>query len=277
MKKRIKALCFLTTVIEMIFFIPIAATVAVDTVPDMEEAVEIITKVEKAYDALDIMTRDFDSNPELKKRIKEISYEVRNGEDYKHFDHMTSVYETEFESEQEWMEYLNKTFTDEMSERIIVESNLLFANGKAYLPIEPKQQKNNVISLHEQQYTVPLIDRISEIVETETNNYTIRYYGWRSNSDEKNKREPDESGKVVIVGNPELLELKVERLDSELRVCDYDDVFFIKSDNSMLSAEGKRPYRIYGNNPQTSDAPVIAVCALALSALAAAVVLKKRG
>ena len=273
-----KSLSVILSIFTLLTLIPSFSARAAENdkmIPNKEDAVRIITQVEEIYDALDIMTRDLNSS-ETKNRIKEIPYEVRDSDNYVHFDHMTLVFETEYSKEEAWIEYLDNTFTEEMSKKIINESCLLFKNGKAYLPMETKQQKYCVVSLHEQNYVSPLVDRISDIVETGQNKYTISYYGWRKDSSEKYNTETDENGKTVIIGEPELLEIKVERIGSELKVYDYDNVFFVEDNNSKLSAEGKRRFRFIADNPQTSDAPLVAVCALALSAAAAVILLKKK-
>ena len=67
--------------------------------------------------------------------------------------------------------------------------------------------------------------------------------------------------------------LKVKKTLDGYRICDFDDIL-IKEDK--LADEGFRMFRFVEENPQTSDAPVIAVCALAVSAAASVVFIKKR-
>ena len=241
-----------------------------------ELAADIITRTEEAYDALDIMRYDFDNDPALNSRIKEIPYEVRTENGYEHYDHMNWVFETEHKSREGWLEFLRRTFTEEMAEIIINESELIFKDGKAYLPTDPSQLMDNVIALHEQERTAPLTERISKIVSDGSDEYTITYLGWSKLNQEKYKTEQDENGRIVIVGEPEILSIKVRKEGADYKVCDYDGVFFIKNDNSRLSASGMRPYRFVEENPQSGDFPVYITAAAGMIALCCAVICKKK-
>ncbi len=92
-----------------------------------------------------------------------------------------------------------------------------------------------------------------------------------------------EDGKIrvdfvyYLRGEEENSSLIIKKTDGGYRVCELDGLLF-KEDT--LANEGYRKYRLVENdfnpNPQTSDAPVIAVCALAISSAAAIVLLKKK-
>ena len=135
---------------------------------------------------------------------------------------------------------------------------------------------NNVVALHEQERTTPLTERITEIVANGSGEYTVTYLGWSKFNPEKYMTEQDETGRIVIVGEPEVLSIKVRKEGSDYKVCDYDSVFFLKNDNSGLSASGMRHYRFIEENPQSGDSAVYITAAAGVAALCLAVVCKKK-
>ena len=66
-----------------------------------------------------------------------------------------------------------------------------------------------------------------------------------------------------------------EKTENGYRICDFDDILIIED---SMAESGYRKYRFTNTIPETSDAAVIAVCALGLTAAVSVVLLlKKKG
>ena len=163
------------------------------------------------------------------------------------------------------VEDLFKTvFTKEAAEKAINGSNLLFKEETAYLP--------SVVSTRNFSPVIDyLYDSGSDLLPL-SNRVRVT-----SIADDKVKIEFDYymySNENDAVPKTETSYIIATETDDGYRVSELDELYF-KTDE--LSDKGMRKNSFTADNPTTSDAPLITVCALALSALAAAVVLKKRG
>ena len=166
------------------------------------------------------------------------------------------VYSCDITTDDDLTDYLKKTFTSEMAENIKNESRLLFKDGKVYQPGAVFDPGKAYILAPEQMNLNDLI----EITGNQDGVYTVQFKYW-------NERDAlnSETAKTSVV--------KITQTADGFRICDYDDVFIKKDD---LAASGYRKYRFTGSNPATSDAPAITVCALAMSACGAILILKRR-
>ena len=162
------------------------------------------------------------------------------------------------------VEDLFKTvFTKEAAKKAINGSNLLFKEEKAYLP--------SVVS---SRHFIPVIDYLydpgSDLLPL-SNRVRVT-----SIADDKVKIEFDYymySDENDAVPKTETSYITAVKTDDGYRVSELDELYF-KTDE--LSDKGMRKNSFTADNPTTSDAPVIAVCALALSAAAAVLLMKKK-
>lgn len=163
-------------------------------------------------------------------------------------------------SENELYDLFCTVFSDGLAENYITQMRSLC--DSAGLPV--KREINGVI-YDFGTYGDPGGTRIEDIKITETENdeYKIHVeyrYGWDLGNGNK----------------PPLLadDLTLKRIDGKLKFTDFVSL----NDKAYLSVypQDKDKYPQKWINPQTADAPVIAVCALSISAAAAVVLLKKK-
>ena len=153
-------------------------------------------------------------------------------------------------------------FTKETAKKALNNSNLMFDDDGSYLSSvvyaggQPPFIDRDIELLKRTKGAKDLIDRIT-LTDEGGGIVKVDYTYYVSGDDEEHKAS-----------------LKIKNGADGWRISELDGLLF-KEDG--LADEGYRKYRLAENdNPHTADAPVIAVCVLALSAAAAAVLVKKK-
>ena len=237
----------------------------------ISEAARLVRGFEEAY----LMTVESNKAPLFWQKDKNISlsYEYRLSNDNPQYeaDNVESgakLYMCIMETYDELLQKLKLTFTDEMSKKILNDSRFIYIDGKAYYPRIFFDPGNFYVISDDENTEVPLEERIT-IVDNGDGRYTVHYNYWAPVEDDNENHNSDK----WLLSDARDGQIDIVKTDDGFRVYKYDGLLF-KSD--PLADRGLRKTRLLSESPHTSDAPVIAVCALALSAAAAAVVLRKK-
>ena len=164
-------------------------------------------------------------------------------------------------------------FTKETAEKAINNSNLIFKDKKAFLP--------SVVSAR---HFSPVVEYLYYDVNSENAYEKVMIKNGCLPLEDRIRIQTLQNGEARIEFDYYIFEddnapeiktsyITVVKTDDGYRVCELDDLYF-KPDT--FSDGGFRKNSLKNDNPQTSDAPIIAVCALAISAAAAVIFLKKR-
>ena len=160
------------------------------------------------------------------------------------------------------LELFENVFTKELAKKALNNSNLMFDDDGSYLSCvvyagAPSMYICRGIDLLKG--TIGAKDLIDRITLTDESNGIVKVdYTYYISGD----------------GEEHPASLKIKSGTDGWRVCEFDGLLF-KEDR--LADEGYRKYRLAdSDNPHTANAPVITLCALALSAAAAAVLIKKK-
>ena len=235
----------------------------------IEQAVELLKGWEHIFhmlfdenDSHEYMLLDKEENCNIEKRIgNTVEYESE------YFNYIVPFY---LESYSSCLSFLNKTYTLEMSKRIITCSRFLIKDEKVYYP-KGFLDSHYPIAVTGEVYgdiiKIPIEDRIT-LHKSEDGKVIIEFRYWEAKNDYLDYGDFPESalkeGKLIA-----------EKTENGYRICDFDDILIIED---SMAESGYRKYRFTNTIPETSDAAVIAVCALGLTAAVSVVLLlKKKG
>ena len=242
-----------------------------------DEAADIIKAWEHIYmiafyenDFNDYMLKD-DSG-----QVKDIELAEHERRMYNSIDYEKTrdpyIYPCRIQTVSELREFIGKTYTEEMTEKIINNSMFLIRNNRVFYSGDILDGTYPVAVSEKYDYMPPITERIS-ITDLSDDYKQIEFIYWEATVENIERWLYSENSPSFPMSESKKGALTVKKTSDGYRICAFDNIL-IKEDKYAI--DGYRPLRFAKNNPQTSDAPVIAVCALALSALAAAVVLRKK-